>query len=269
MANKKIVFETPTILVNQNQLLIHDLRNDGKNVLLQAGENKNSNGEINFYLMDETTKKIDKTKVIATMSYKKVGQKLAKKISLVNGWDFYFKYNKDSGYFDKQSDLLSKYGNEYSISNMTLKKFYSELIEVLKLRLALGYIQNEDKTQPADFYFRQAHKYILIEKYKLNLDECMNFVRGVVAKSYIPEKFTKGFLEELHKSFYNTELSRSEILEIETAAKISLMNEKRAKVPVDNLILHTKILDEIRKKDSVRKMNIMKLREAICDDNTI
>ena len=253
----KIIFETPIAFVDERVLLSIIRNSDGE--VIEKANLKNIARTANTVSLASNNSK----NVVATMSYKKIGQKLAKNISFVNGLNFFFKYDKDSGYFDRPSDLLSKNGNEYSISDMTIKKFYTELIEVLKLRLALGYMEYSDKTKSADYYFRHAHKYILVEKYNLRPEECMNFVRGVVAKSYIPEKFTEGFLKELRKSFYETELSKSEMLEVETFARISLMNEKKAKFSVDDINLHTQVLNEIRKNDSPRQINIMKLREAM------
>ena len=256
--NKKFDFDLPKTIVDKQQLFVSSV--DGKDpVMLESKHGRTAGGELLLYVFDN----VAKGDVVASMSYKKIGQKLVKKVSMVNGLDFFFRYNKESGYFDKKSSLLSPYGNEYSISDITWKKFYSELIDVLKLRLTLGYVSSDDKKQPTDFYFRSAHKYILQNKYHLLPDECMNFLRGVIAKSYIPEEFTEGFLTELRKSFYFTELTKGEQLEIETMAKLSLMNEKKGKVPFDNTVLHVNVLNDIRSKNNMRHMNIVRLKESM------
>ena len=256
--NKKFEFDLPKIIVDKNQLLM----SAGKNkdfIKLETEHTRNSSGELFLYKPDDNLKK----EVIATMSYKKIGQKLVKKISMSDGLDFFFRYNKETGYFDKKGFLLSPHGNEYSISDITWKKLYFELIDVLKLRLTLGYMSSNDKKQSADFYFRSAHKYILEEKYNLLPGECMNFLRGIISRSYIPEEFVDGFLSELKKSFYCTELTKGEQLEVETAAKLSLMNEKKGKSPFDSTVLHVSVLNEIRSKNNMRHMNIVRLTESM------
>ncbi len=259
--NKKFEFDFPKIIVNKNQLFVSSESSNGKNLVkLESGHIRTVNDGLLLYSLNDNQKKKE---IIASMSYKKIGQKLIKKISMVNGFDFYFRYNKENGYFDKIGNLVSPRGNEYSISDITWKKFYSELIDVLKLRLTLGYISSDDKKQPVDYYFRSAHKYILEKKYKLFPDECMNFLRGVVSKSYIPEEFTEGFLEELKKTFYSVELTKGEQLEIETMAKLSLMNEKKGKVPFDNILLYADVLNEIRSKNNIRHMNMVRLMESM------
>ena len=220
---------------------------------------KNANGELPLTFHENLGLK----GTVATMSYKKIGRKLTKKISLIGGLDFFFKYNKASGYFDAKRDLISPSGNEYSIYDMSMRKFYAELIDVLKLRLVLGYIESEDKKQPVENYFRGAHKYILMNKYNLRLDECMDFLRGVVTKSYIPEEFFDGFLSEFRKSMYDGELSNSESLVIVTMAKLSLMNEKNAKTSFDDISLHKRVLNEIRRIENDRQFNMIKLNELV------
>ena len=226
------------------------------------GENKNVGGQIPLFF--RRNGKVDETKPVAYMSYKKIGQKLVKKVSYIDGVDFFFKYDKANGFFDKKKGLISQSGNEYSIYNINKKKFYSELIDVLKLRLLLGYIGSDDKRQSADFYFREAHKYVIMNKFDLRLDECMNFLNGILEKSYIPENFEGGFLSELHKSIFENELSRAESLDVEYKAKLSLINEgKGKKFAFDDKNLYKKVLDEIRTKETERRMNMVKLREAM------
>ena len=248
----------PKIEVSKKQINI--CQDTDKRELLFA-RNKTSNGESPLFFKKGDG--IDKSKLVATMSYKKIGQKLAKKISLVSGSDFFYKYDKKTGYFDKQRSLISPSGNEYSIYSMSMKKFYSELIDILKVRLTLGFIESDDKTQSAEYYFRNAHKYILMRKYNFNIEECINFVNTVVARSYIPEEFYEGFLAEFRKSFYDGEFSKGEILERETEAKLSLMNEKNGKVAFDDMNLYTKIINDMSIEKNERKMNMIRLREEM------
>lgn len=258
MLVKNYDLDIPKINVLDKQIVISLEGSINKQELLFTGT-KNANGELLLHL----NKKSGYDSVVASMSYKKIGQKLSKKISVTGGLDFFFKYNKTKGYFNKERSLISPSGNEYSIYDMTMKKFYSELIDVLKLRFALGYIESEDKTKSVNSYFRDAHKYILMNKYNLGLDECMNFLRGVVSKSYIPEKFFNGFLLELDKSIYDGELSNDKKKEVENMAVQSLKNEKRGKVAFDDVSLHKNVLEEIRKIENDRQFNMIKLQETI------
>ncbi len=228
------------------------------------GENKNLNGQTPLYFKKED--EVIGVEPAAYMSYKKIGQKLVKKVSFVDGLDFYFKYDKSNGFFDIKKGLISPSGNEYSIYNMPRKKFYYDLIDVLKLRLLLGYIGSDDKKQSADFYFREAHKYVIMNKFDLKLDECMNFLKGILKKAYIPESFEDGFMHELHKSIFENELSRADALDVEYKAKLSLINEGKGKrFAFDDKNLYKKVLDEIRAKETARRMNMVKLRETMFD----
>ena len=70
-------------------------------------------------------------------------------------------------------------------------------------------------------------------------------------------------MKELHKTFYHTELTKGEILSVDTMAKLSLMNEKKAKTVFSDEDLYNEILNKIDADRKARKLNISKLKEVM------
>ena len=169
-----------------------------------------------------------------------------------------------TGFFDREGQLVDSFGEEYSLTDISWKEFYEELVSVLKNRLVLGYLGSSDKDEDdAGFYLNQAHKYIVRDKYNLETSEVLNFVRKIVEKSYFPEKFFDSFIRELDKMIYATELSKADKVFVETMAKMSLFNEKRGMVPFSDVSLHKRALDEIKFKRNGRKINAIMLDEVL------
>lgn len=169
-----------------------------------------------------------------------------------------------TGFFDREGQFLDSFGEEYSLTDISWKEFYEELVSVLKNRLVLGYLGSSDKDKDdAGFYLNQAHKYIVRDKYNLETSEVLNFVRKIVEKSYFPEKFFDSFIRELDKMIYTSELSKADKVFVETMAKMSLFNEKRGMVPFSDVSLHKRALDEIKFKYNGRKINAIMLNEVL------
>lgn len=232
--------------------------------LLSDAGRRNKNGELLLFKKQNELGNVDNSDVIATMSYKRFGAKIAKQISLSKGLDYFFLYNKMTGFFDREGQLVDSFGEEYSLTDISWKEFYEELVGVLKNRLVLGYLGSSDKDKDdAGFYLNQAHKYIVRDKYNLETSEVLNFVRKIVEKSYFPEKFFDSFIRELDKMIYASELSKADKVFVETMAKMSLFNEKRGMVPFSDVSLHKRALDEIKFKRNGRKINAIMLDEVL------
>lgn len=253
---KVFSLDIPKIDIKQQKIFyVNDKNSDPQELLLDI--NKKTNDTLSLYFKDEK-----KSQVVANMSYKMLGGKFAKQVSINDGLDFFFSYNKSNGYFNKKNVFIEEY-----VSNVSMEKFYAGVVDILKKRLVLGYLGNDSKNKDTEVYFREAHKYIVCEKYGLSVSQCVNFVRQIIDKSYFPDKFVNGFLAELHKSVYEGELSKGEMLRIDTMAKLSLLNEKKAKYSFFDNELHRKILKNIRDKDDKHNLNAIALMEAMQKHN--
>ena len=197
---------------------------------------------------------------VAKMSYKILGGKFAKYISIDNGLDFFFTYNKTNGYFDKKNIFIEE---DEEISNISMEKFYAGVIDILKRRLVLGYLGSNVRTKNIEEYFRNAHKYIVCNKYGLTVSQTVNFVKQIVEKSFFPEEFVNGFLSELYKTVYKGEFSKGDMLKMDTMAKLSLLNEKKGKYIFFDKELHCKILKDIKNKEIEHTLNAIALMEAM------
>ena len=255
-------FDFPKIKISEQNILC--VSDDGVGEIeLHADGSRNKQGELSLSFPKKAFLNVENHSEVASLSYKKIGHKLAKKISLTSGLDYYFLYNKENGFFDRKGSLIDAFGEEYDVKSVARRDFYSELINVLKIRLILGYLGSKTKKESIESYFRIAHKYVIKEKYNLSTSECLSFAKEIVDKSFFPENMYSGFLKELHKTFYNTELTKGEILSIDTMAKLSLMNEKKAKTVFSDEDLYNEILNKIDADRKARKLNISKLKEVM------
>ena len=250
----------PKILIEQDKVFKYLPSTEVKKELY-SDPKKNTSDTVYFF--EKGVVADEKRTVSAEMSYKKAGKILIKRFFLLDGFDCYFQYNKDTGYFDKKPNAVSRSGNEYSFSDVKRKDFFIEFAEVLKSRFILGYITSDDKKQTVEYYLKNAHKYKLVDKYKIDLSECASFLNGIMEQSFVPEKFYDDFVKELRKGFYDTELSSGEKLKIETEATLSLMNEKKGKVAFDDINLCRKVLDKISSKRNFIQTSIVQLDEAM------
>ena len=137
------------------------------------------------------------------------------------------------------------------------------MILILKNRFILGYIASDDKTQNADYYLRYAHKYLLNEKYGFKLEDGVSFIRNISRKSFIPEKYIDGIVNELMKNVYDGEISKSDSILMEAYAKVFLMNEKNAVACFDDKKLHKSVMDQIVDREYSRQLNLIALKEAL------
>ena len=252
---KKILsLDIPEIDVEKQKLFyVNNKSSERKELLLDV--NKKTNGDFSLSFKDS-----EGNQSVAKMSYKILGGKFAKHVLINDGLDFFFTYNKSNGYFNKKNILIEE---DDDISNISMEKFYAGVIDVLKKRFVLGYLGSDIKNQPTEKYFRDAHKYIVCKKYGLTNSQCMNFIKQIIDKSFFPDKFFDGFLSELHKSIYEGELSKGDVLKIDTIAKLSLLNEKKAKYSFFDNELHRKILKSIRDKEDMHNLNAIALMEAL------
>lgn len=252
--NKMFSLNIPKINVEKQKVFyVNDKLFERKELLFNLAKKANNSIPLSFVSGKDNS-------FVVNMAYKILGGKFAKQLSIEDGLDFFFTYNKSNGYFDKKNIFIEE---DEDILNTSMEKFYFEVIELLKRRLVLGYLGSDVKNKNTEEYFRSAHKYIVCKKYGLNISQCMNFVKQVVEKSFFPDKFFDGFLSELHKSIYDGELSKGEILKIDTMAKLSLLNEKKAKSSFFDSELHRKILKNIRDKDDRHTLNAIALMEAM------
>ena len=253
---KQIYLNVPKISVNQKKMYVA-FDNPSVKYELQFVGNRNSDDELILNVKDAPA--FDKD-LNFKMSYKILGSKLAKNFS-VNNMDFFFTYNKSTGYFDRSSLNIGEQADNEQIFDTSLKNFYIQLVDVLKNRFILGYLGANSKNENTNFYLREAHKYILRKKYELSIGQCLNFIKKIADKSYIPDEFVPGFISELQKTIYDGELSKGEWFKIETMAKLALLNEKKAKYSFDDVSLHKKALKEIREIHDARILNIQALKK--------
>lgn len=201
-------------------------------------QNYNSDDEKALFIKDLDGGNCPVGNEIARLSYKMLGGTLTKCFTYPFGEEYFFAYNKNTGYFSRNMNEKLKVFGEMRREILTQKEFYSELLRRIKARLIMGYF-SVDESKPENtsekidgvYYLRRANKKAVMRNLKLNVFEVYPYINALEKSSYIPEEYHNTILQELCRAVYVGELRADELKNLRREAEAELKSEEKKKLP--------------------------------------
>ena len=215
---------------------------------------------------------------IVKLSYKMLGSTLTKCFTYPFGVEYFFSYDKQSGFFSRNMNEKFEVIDDMSRENLTQKDFYKELLRRLKARLIMGYLSVDREKMPkmrekdyGEYLLRAAKKRSVMKNWMMNVSEVLPYVNALEEKSYIPEEYYDSILHELCKAVYSEEMRTEDLIKLNEEARAELESKASQGLPVftdlnfqkkiynDMIRSRAKILFNMQKMKNDRIKNLKKL----------